>query len=1018
MPPRGRTPADASADAPSMPMEVDAPIEEPASPAPVGDAWVPRVRRQHLELEVGVTRGKGGLLVGCSTITCRPPPAGSGDVRLVMLHAHELLIDRVTIDGAPGRVVRRGRVVVGDDGKDVEDSGAQQAQADADANDPSTAKTLAETSDPITCATAAAEGAQRDTHWLDSGVGDELVLARRDGGTIASSVDDEKPNSLNDDASAKTQPDVVIKVWYAAGPGAGDALPDSWRFATTEAPVPSADHEFGWSVPGAGAVATAIDDDDETARFLVAPGSAARPSGWFPCVDDGQTLVHFSLGVTCERDLTVVAPGVLIEESETDVGEDDGGGTNTTKNTRERDLTHGNATNNGVKRFLFASGGIPTQAHQVTLVVGKFITRNIANSNNAVSAFAAAVGEDVEDDATHGDDLHELRELSTQARVAALHGRCAHGLFAPAQYQSALQVASGAVQTALVSFEQYLGKHFPYPGGAKFVFVPSDAMPTCCANAVGSTGGVHGHFPSAIIGAGVVVLSVDALAHPRSATDLVLSRNILAETAARLLFGGFLEPATENDAWLAEGLASHLAGRCVIARTLGGDEVRYRRAREAESVIAADDGVGLPPLASQTARVWRGGRFVRPEPPVVVSDEGTRQTDEGNVTTKELSDSTTQPPLKSCPPKPLCPEIGKLVRAKATCVIGMLERKLGEEGMRKVLRKLVSLQAKTAGAESLQEKASVAAKATRTAREKAKASSEQAAKLLETGADEAQITASNEKATQCARELLKREREEARCSQKLSESPARWLRSHGVLTLCRQNATMTKNEMAAFHARWIEGSGCPKLTVGFTFRKSRRQELLFAIELTGCPASAAGDRVAFRKNAKIAVTVRVQEADLPPSDHAVSLSAHDRAYCLMPLQLVTKPKDRRTIARQQQAALDRQQRAIEEGGLNPRSLDAAAAAEVLQWECPVQWVRVDPECEWLAEVVVPIEQIGLEGMLTAQLVKERPADVAAQLSAVAYLKKRAQAGSTRYGLARFPNPASTFLPPLFEYNRY
>jgi transcription initiation factor TFIID subunit 2 len=169
---------------------------------------------------------------------------------------------------------------------------------------------------------------------------------------------------------------------------------------------------------------------------------------------------------------------------------------------------------------------------------------------------------------------------------------------------------------------------------------------------------------------------------------------------------------------------------------------------------------------------------------------------------------------------------------------------------------------------------------------------------------------------------------------------------------------------------------------------------LFAIELTGCPASAAGDRVAFRKNAKIAVTVRVQEADLPPSDHAVSLSAHDRAYCLMPLQLVTKPKDRRTIARQQQAALDRQQRAIEEGGLNPRSLDAAAAAEVLQWECPVQWVRVDPECEWLAEVVVPIEQIGLEGMLTAQLVKERPADVAAQLSAVAYLKKRAQAGST------------------------
>ena len=182
--------------------------------------------------------------------------------------------------------------------------------------------------------------------------------------------------------------------------------------------------------------------------------------------------------------------------------------------------------------------------------------------------------------------------------------------------------------------------------------------------------------------------------------------------------------------------------------------------------------------------------------------------------------------------------------------------------------------------------------------------------------------------------------------------------------------------------------------MGYTFRKSRRQELLFAIELDGCAAAAAADRAAFRKNAKISVTVRVQEADLPPSDHAVSLSAHDRAYCLMPLQLVTKPKDRRTIARQQQAALDRQQRAIEEGGANPRSLDAAAAAEVLQWECPVQWVRVDPEGEWLAEVRVPVAQHGLEGMITAQLTKERPADVAAQAAAVAYLSKRAAAGST------------------------
>ena len=92
--------------------------------------------------------------------------------------------------------------------------------------------------------------------------------------------------------------------------------------------------------------------------------------------------------------------------------------------------------------------------------------------------------------------------------------------------------------------------------------------------------------------------------------------------------------------------------------------------------------------------------------------------------------------------------------------------------------------------------------------------------------------------------------------------------------------------------------------------------------------------------------------------------------------------------------MDRQQRAIEEGIVNPESLDAAAAAEVLQWECPVQWVRVDPEGEWLADVRLPVSQVGLEGMITAQLTKERPADVASQIAAISHLEKRAEAGST------------------------
>ena len=187
----------------------------------------------------------------------------------------------------------------------------------------------------------------------------------------------------------------------------------------------------------------------------------------------------------------------------------------------------------------------------------------------------------------------------------------------------------------------------------------------------------------------------------------------------------------------------------------------------------------------------------------------------------------------------MAPETDLLTRWKATSVIGMLERRLGDEGLQKVLKKLVGLQAKAHGAEALQERAAAAAKASRAAaRDKAKAAAE-AAKTTE-GADEGANASAKEKAASAAREQLKREHEEAAAYHALAESPARFLRTAVFLTLCRQNATMTKNEMAAFQARWIEGCGCPRLTAGFTFRKSRRQELLFAIKLDGCAAAAAG----------------------------------------------------------------------------------------------------------------------------------------------------------------------------------
>ena len=526
------------------------------------------------------------------------------------------------------------------------------------------------------------------------------------------------------------------------------------------------------------------------------------------------------------------------------------------------------------------------------------------------------------------------------------------------------------------------------------MFVPPDASPSSRCGGVDALS----PFGGALLAAGIAICSTDRLAHPASHADVVSARDAMGEFAARLAFGGFLEPRDASDAWLAEGLASHLAGKCATQHLMGGDELRYRRAREVEAVVEADDGERLPPLASRAARVWRGGRAPGGEGEKDAErekDKASNRGEGGDAPPRGGDDANAASSRRavSVPPRALAPETELLLRYKATAVIGTLERRLGDEGMRKVLRKLVNLQGKAPGAEALQERFSQAAKAHRAAREKAKHARD-AADGAE-GADEAANASAREKAEAAERELRRRAAEERAAFRALAQSPARFLRSGVFFNLCRQNATMTKNEMAAFVARWVEGCGAPRLTVGYTFRKSRRQELLFAIKLDGCVAAAAADRRAFQKNAKISVTVRVQETDLPPSDHAVSLSAHDRAYCLMPLQLVTKPKDRRTIARQQQAALDRQQRAIEEGAVNPDDLDAAAAAEVLQWECPVQWVRVDPESEWLAKVVQPVTQVGLEGMVTAQLAKERPADVASQIAAVAFLRRRASdAGST------------------------
>ena len=221
---------------------------------------------------------------------------------------------------------------------------------------------------------------------------------------------------------------------------------------------------------------------------------------------------------------------------------------------------------------------------------------------------------------------------------------------------------------------------------------------------------------------------------------------------------------------MAEGLASHLAGKCYVASLMGGDEFRYRRARETEAVVAAGRRRRPTPARlrrrenlarrATTGRIERrrGGGATR-----------AKETANGAADDANPAPSPDHPRAESSPPRPMAPETDLLTRWKATSVIGMLERRLGDEGLQKVLKKLVGLQAKAHGAEALQERAAAAAKASRAARDKAKVAAE-AAKTTE-GADEGANASAKEKAASAAREQLRREHEEAAAYHALAESP-------------------------------------------------------------------------------------------------------------------------------------------------------------------------------------------------------------------------------------------------------
>ena len=201
-------------------------------------------------------------------------------------------------------------------------------------------------------------------------------------------------------------------------------------------------------------------------------------------------------------------------------------------------------------------------------------------------------------------------------------------------------------------------------------------------------------------------------------------------------------------------------------------------------------------------------------------------------------------------------------------------------------------------------------------------------------------------------------------------SAARWIHTQQLFDHCRATVNLGKGEVNSFLERWVYGAGVPKLCVGYVVKR-RKNVMEFAVKLEGSEAAAAADRAALAvaRNHRSSITVRMREEHRPDAnDHVVSLG--HSSWQLMDIPLQPRPKDRRP-------------KTIIESGGDPELIAAM--------DCPVRYVRVDPEYEWMGNIEQSARQIGLESMMAQMLEKEK--DVVAQSVAVEFLSRRVANGS-------------------------
>ncbi|GAX73696.1 hypothetical protein CEUSTIGMA_g1148.t1 [Chlamydomonas eustigma] len=514
-------------------------------------------------------------------------------------------------------------------------------------------------------------------------------------------------------------------------------------------------------------------------------------------------------------------------------------------------------------------------------------------------------------------------------------------------------------------YERYLGTPFPLPQ-LHFAYVPFECQ------AVDTQ-----------IGAGVVLVREDVICEDGEVEAAMESRVLLAAALARQWFGVLLLPRSTQDQWIIDGLSAHLED-IFVKKFLGINEVAYRRYKEREAVVMADDGK-LPPLCLRSAaRGSNGGAGGGAE----------ADSQYGSTYGTEALDP------------------GPIRRWKAAAVMRMLEQKAGEDQFQRLLSSIVSKA--VASMQLLTDGDSTAL--------------QQGLSGLGQQVQEGHNAAGNKgivvPAAAAAGEAV---------GQAASMEP-RLLSTPHFLELVGKLGGFKKG-IQAFAERWIYGSGCPQLVLERRYIRSRNV-LELRISQNSSPACRKGAERAAKKHQGSAddshstVKVLIHETD-HLTEVIVKVGPGDKVV-EQAVELVSKPTGTggttgggregaggrgrgrggskgggrgsrvggRGGGRKGNKDSSSQQQADEEGGdeggghgeeqgMDASAASIAAAAEVgvgtgaaanaAAVKEPVLYIRMDPRMEWLCSVTVKQDAT----MWETQLEKSR--DVVAQSQAVAGL---------------------------------